>query len=106
MVEFEYLQSQQDNQGKGQFRFGISEEAPLIAWTHRESGDHTVFPDLLDFVSREVENDASIVEQVRKAREDRHLAQKSRRKIACDSCSDVGHSWGLDQRRNGTELFF
>ena len=38
---------------------------------HREAGETMVSPDLLDFVAREVERDASVLKQVRKAREER-----------------------------------
>ena len=42
------------------------------------SGDHTVCPDLLDFVSRDVETDASIMKQIRKAGEQRHLDSENK----------------------------
>ena len=56
-VQCAYLQSHQDNLVKG----------------------HMVCPDLLDFASREVEKDARIQKQIRKAREERHLAQKNKK---------------------------
>ena len=74
VVEYAYLQSHEDTKEKGKGRLGISEEAALFAGTHRESGEHMVFPDILDFASRKVEKDTSIMKQIRKAREERHLA--------------------------------
>ena len=78
-VESAYIQRHQDNKEKGKGRFGISEEAALFARTHRLSGGHMVCPDLLDFVSQEVETDASIMKQIREAREERHVAQKNKK---------------------------
>ena len=78
-MEYAHLQSHQVSQGMGKGRFGISEEAALFAGTHRELDDHRVRLDILDFMSREVENDASIMKNIRKAREERHMARKSKK---------------------------
>lgn len=51
-------------------------EAAVFTGMHREYGDVMVAPDLLDYVSREVEKDASVMKQVRKAREERAAANK------------------------------
>ena len=77
--ECAHLQSHQDNEGKGKGPIGICEGAALFAGTHRESGDHVLCPDLVDFASREVEKDASIMKPIRKAREERHQAQTNKK---------------------------
>ena len=59
---------------KSKGRFGISENATLFAEMYRELGDH-----LLDFVSQEVEKDASIMKRVREATEERNLAQANKK---------------------------
>ena len=51
-------------------------EAAVFTGTHREFGDTMVAPELLDYVSKEVEKDASVMKQVRKAREERAAASK------------------------------
>ena len=45
-------------------------EAAIFTGTHREYGDVMVAPDLLEYVSKEVERDAAVLKQVRKAREE------------------------------------
>ena len=78
LIEYAYLQesdggggSKKDPKGKG--RPGLYEESSIFAGTHRETGEAMIAPDLLDYVSKEVERDASILKQVRKAREERKL---------------------------------
>ena len=51
-------------------------EAAIFSGTHREFGDTMIAPDLLEYVSKEVERDAAILKQVRKAREERAAASK------------------------------
>lgn len=51
-------------------------EAAIFTGTHREFGDTMVCPDLLKYVSKEVERDAAVLKQVRKAREERTAAAK------------------------------
>jgi hypothetical protein len=51
-------------------------EAAIFTGTHREFGDVMVAPDLLEYVSKEVERDAAVLKQVRKAREERAAASK------------------------------
>ena len=51
-------------------------EAAVFTGTHREYGDVMISPDLLEYVSKEIEKDASIMKQVRKAREERAAASK------------------------------
>ena len=51
-------------------------EAAIFSGTHREFGDTMIAPDLLEYVSKEVERDAAILKQVRKAREERAGASK------------------------------
>ena len=51
-------------------------EASIFSGSHKEFGDTMVAPDLMDYVSREVEREASIMKQVRKAREERAAVNK------------------------------
>jgi hypothetical protein len=56
-----------------------SEKGPggaIFSGTHREFGDTMIAPELLEYVSKEVERDAAILKQVRKAREERAAASK------------------------------
>ena len=48
----------------------------MFAGSHREFGDTMVAPELLDYVSKEIEKDASVMKQVRKAREERQAVAK------------------------------
>ena len=60
---------------KGKGHFCIRERDALFAWVHRESGDHAVYRDLLDFLSREVEEDANSMKRTREVREEQFLAR-------------------------------
>ena len=51
-------------------------EASIFAGAHKEFGDVMVCPALLDFVAKEVEGEAAVLKQVRKAREERAAASK------------------------------
>ena len=51
-------------------------EAAVFAGSHREFGDTMVAPELMEYVSKEIEKDASVMKQVRKAREERQAASK------------------------------
>jgi hypothetical protein len=76
LVEYVYLQEGEPTSGKGKSKgkhIGLYDESAIFAGTHRECGDAMVAPELLDYVSKEVERDASILKQVRKAREERRL---------------------------------
>eukprot|EP00959_Pyramimonas_sp_CCMP1952_P064301 1342829-Pyramimonas_sp.AAC.1 len=44
---------------------------------HKEFGDLLLDPQLFDYVAKEVERDAQVMNQVRKAREERVLARKA-----------------------------
>ena len=80
LVEYTYWQLEGEDKfskGKGKGRAGLIEEASIFAGIHRDAGDVMVAPELLDFVSKEVERDASIMKQIRKAREERVAAAKT-----------------------------
>lgn len=51
-------------------------ESAIFSGSHKEFGDVMVCPTLMDYVSKEIETEASIMKQVRKAREERAAAQK------------------------------
>jgi hypothetical protein len=51
-------------------------ESAIFLGSHREFGDTMVAPELMDYVSKEVEREASVMKQVRKAREERVAAKK------------------------------
>lgn len=51
-------------------------EAAVFTGMHREFGDTMIAPDLLEYVSKEIAKDASIMKEVRKAREERAAANK------------------------------
>lgn len=53
-----------------------SYEATIFAGGHKEFGDTMVAPQLLEYVAKEVESEAAVMKQVRKAREERSLAAK------------------------------
>ena len=65
-----------DKKDKKQDEGNYKAEAAVFAGTHREFGDVMVAPELLDYVSKEIEKDASVMKQVRKAREERQAASK------------------------------
>lgn len=62
--------------GKGGRGGGFFDESSVFSGTHRDSGEFMVCPELLDYVSKEVERDASVMKQVRKAREEQRLLHK------------------------------
>lgn len=75
-IEYAYLQeddASSSSKGKGKGRVGLSDESSIFAGSHRETGDAMVAPELMDYVAKEVERDASIMKQLRKAREERRL---------------------------------
>ena len=51
-------------------------EATIFAGAHKEFGDVMVAPSLLEYVAKEVESEAAVLKQVRKAREERAAASK------------------------------
>ena len=51
-------------------------EASIFAGAHKEFGDTMVAPSLLEYVAKEVESEAAVMKQVRKAREERAAANK------------------------------
>eukprot|EP00972_Heterocapsa_arctica_P081102 11950160-Heterocapsa_arctica.AAC.1 len=57
--------------GKGLMRMGFLDEAAVFAGARRDNGDAMVCPLLLEDVAKEVERDASVLKQVRKACEER-----------------------------------
>ena len=59
-----------NDDAKGEGRPDLFDESSICAVTHRENGDAMIAPDLLGYVSKEVDRDASILKQVRKAREE------------------------------------
>ena len=80
LAEYVYVQESGFNdQGKGKrgkgggskARAGLLDEASVFTGTHRDSGETMICPELLDYVAKEVERDASVMKAVRKAREER-----------------------------------
>ena len=63
--------------GRGERRVGMYDESAIFLGAHKEFGDVMVSPDLLDYVSHEVEREAAVMKQVRKAREERDLARQA-----------------------------
>lgn len=51
-------------------------ESTIFAGAHKEFGDVMVAPSLLEYVAKEVESEAAVMKQVRKAREERAAASK------------------------------
>ena len=51
-------------------------EATIFSGAHKEFGDTMVAPQLLEFVAKEVEGEAAVLKQVRKAREERASLNK------------------------------
>ena len=58
-------------------RAGLLQEAVVFAGSHRDAGEYMIAPSLLDYVAKEIERDASVMKQVRKAREERRLLHRS-----------------------------
>ena len=83
LIEYTYHMEQKggsSGKGKGKAkageRAGVLEEAAIFAGSHRDSGELMCAPDLLDYVSKEVERDAGVLKQIRKAREERAALNK------------------------------
>jgi hypothetical protein len=65
--------------GKGSERVGMYDESSIFLGSHKEFGDVMVCPDLLDYVTKEVEREASVMKkQIRKAREERSLLAREK----------------------------
>ena len=62
----------------GLLKVGFLDEAAVFAGAHRDSGDAMVCPLLLEYVAREVERDASVLKQVRKARDERAMLKNNK----------------------------
>ena len=76
LIEYVYMQDNDaKGKGKGSKTAGVYDESSIFAGTRKEAGDSMVAPDLMEYVAKEVERDASILKQVRKAREERRLAK-------------------------------
>ena len=54
----------------------LSYEATIFGGAHKEYSDCMVAPSLLEYVAKEVENEAAVMKSVRKAREERAAAAK------------------------------
>jgi hypothetical protein len=67
----------QNKKGEEHPKGVASLEGDIFAGVHRDSGEVMLFPELLDYVAKEVERDASIMKQVRKAREERIFLAKA-----------------------------
>jgi hypothetical protein len=59
-------------------RIGMYDESSIFMGSHKEFGDVMVCPDLLDYVTKEVEREASVMKQIRKAREERSLLSREK----------------------------
>ncbi|CAK0899749.1 unnamed protein product, partial [Prorocentrum cordatum] len=63
--------------GKGA---GLLDESLVFTGQHREAGGVMLAPEQMDFASREIERDANIMKQVRKAREERRALTNNKKK--------------------------
>ena len=61
--------------GKSSSSSGLVGENAVFGGSHRHSGEAMIMPELMDFVANEVERDADVMKQVRRAREERRLLQ-------------------------------
>jgi len=80
LIEYFYFEAgRRDEAGKkGAGKHGPSmEETSVFTGANRDFGECMVAPSLIDHVAKEVERDASIMKQLRKAREERALHKKS-----------------------------
>ena len=86
LVEFSYSErgpapprkdDEKKGKGKGKdSRVGMYDESAIFLGAHKEHGEIMVCPLLLEYVQREVEREAGVMKQIRKAREERtFLAQ-------------------------------
>jgi len=57
--------------GKGLLKHAFIDESAVFSGTSKEFGDNMIMPDLLSHVGSEIERDANVLKQVRKAREER-----------------------------------
>lgn len=77
LVEYAYSDRRNDKgkKGGGKDSKNDKSEAAVFSGIHRKTGEMMVAPELLEYVhvSREIEKDASIMKQIRKAREERRL---------------------------------
>ena len=77
LIEYVYYQDHVAGElGKGQgktggMRAGLVDEARFCTGAHREDGEGMAVAELLDYVAKGVERDASIRKQIRKDREER-----------------------------------
>ena len=81
LIEYYYYEAARRDEAsrqQGGKRHGATlEESAIFSGQNRDYGECMVAPSLIDHVSKEVERDASIMKQIRKAREERALQKKS-----------------------------
>ena len=84
LIEYYYYEAarreeagRQQQQGKGKKIGATIEESAVFSGQNRDYGECMVAPSLIDHVAKEVERDAAIMKQIRKAREERALQRKS-----------------------------
>ena len=86
LIEYTYSEKgpappSKEDKGKGKgksMHVGLYDESQIFMGSHKEFGDIMVAPDLLEYVSKEVEKEAAVMKQVRKAREERAALSKKK----------------------------
>eukprot|EP00435_Cladocopium_sp_Y103_P006291 s3214_g2.t1 len=84
LIEFMYSERGPGGGGKGNSKTDKKDamgslqnyEATIFAGAHKEYGDVMVSPMILEYVAKEVEGEAAVLKQVRKAREERAALAK------------------------------
>ena len=76
-IEYSYMEKVRDREQSGQSARLSLEEQAVFAGTTRGHTSLMVCPELLEYVRKEVEREASLVKNLRKAREERAALRES-----------------------------
>ncbi|CAK0807270.1 unnamed protein product, partial [Prorocentrum cordatum] len=108
LIEYHYEKKGKAATGKEQGAGLSREEAAYFTGSHRLGGEVMICPELIEWVSKEIEKDASVAKQMRKAREEARLSRKDfnvsrkvRRRLEARSHAD---QWCADVARSLNEI--
>ena len=73
-----------EKQGKGGGQAGFVDDADVLIGNHRRTGEALIALDLLDYVAKEVKQEAGVMKQVREASTERRLLAKECGSAAAD----------------------
>jgi len=77
LIEYHYEKKSKAGASKEKGAGLSREEASYFTGSHRLGGEVMICPELVEWVSKEIEKDASVAKQMRKAREEARLSRSN-----------------------------